>query len=261
MTVTGTLNGGARAAATVVTVSVGAPVDGAVEGTDYTTVNGFTLTIDAGLTTGTQTFTLAPADDDIDEADKTLTVAGSTTAAGFTVNPTAVTIADDDERGVEVSATELTVPEGGDVTYTVVLTSQPTGDVTVTPSVSGSSEVTVSPSPLTFTASTWAQAQTVTVSAGQDADAAADTATIGHAVSGGDYGVNSVTAGDIAVTVDDDETVSTEVTLTVDPAAVDEGDSATTVTVTGTLNGGTRARRDRGDGVGGRPGRWCGGGH
>ena len=241
VTVTGTLNGGARAAATVVTVSVGAPVDGAVEGTDYTTVNGFTLTIDAGLTTGTQTFTLAPADDDIDEADKTLTVAGSTTAAGFTVNPTAVTIADDDERGVEVSATELTVPEGGDVTYTVVLTSQPTGDVTVTPSVSGSSEVTVSPSPLTFTASTWAQAQTVTVSAGQDADAAADTATIGHAVSGGDYGVNSVTAGDIAVTVDDDETVSTEVTLTVDPAAVDEGDSATTVTVTGTLNGGARA--------------------
>ena len=241
VTVTGTLNGGARAAATVVTVSVGAPVDGAVEGTDYTTVNGFTLTIDAGLTTGTQTFTLAPADDDIDEADKTLTVAGSTTAAGFTVNPTAVTIADDDERGVEVSATELTAPEGGDVTYTVVLTSQPTGDVTVTPSVSGSSEVTVSPSPLTFTASTWAQAQTVTVSAGQDADAAADTATIGHAVSGGDYGVNSVTAGDIAVTVDDDETVSTEVTLTVDPAAVDEGDSATTVTVTGTLNGGARA--------------------
>ena len=47
-------------------------------------MNGFTLTIDAGLTTGTQTFTLAPADDDIDEADKTLTVAGSTTAAGFT---------------------------------------------------------------------------------------------------------------------------------------------------------------------------------
>ena len=81
----------------------------------------------------------------------------------------------------------------------------------------------------------------MTVSAGQDADAAADPATIGHAVSGGDYGVNSVTAGDIAVTVDDDETVSTEVTLTVDPAAVDEGDSATTVTVTGTLNGGTRA--------------------
>ena len=240
VTVTGTLNGGTRAAATVVTVSVGAPVDGAVEGTDYATVNGFTLTIDAGLTTGTQTFTLTPADDDVDEANEALTVAGSTTATGFTVNPTTVTIADDDERGVEVGVTALTVSEGGDATYTVVLESEPTGNVTVTPSVSGNTEVTVSGT-LTFTPSDWAQAQTVTVSAAQDADAATDTATIGHAVSGGDYGVNSVTAGDIAVTVDDDETVSTEVTLTVDPAAVDEGDDATAVTVTGTLNGGTRA--------------------
>ena len=240
VTVTGTLNGGTRAAATVVTVSVGVPVDGAVEGTDYATVNGFTLTIDAGLTTGTQTFTLTPADDDVDEANEALTVAGSTTAAGFTVNPTAVTIADDDERGVEVGVTALTVSEGGDATYTVVLESEPTGNVTVTPSVSGNTEVTVSGT-LTFTPSDWAQAQTVTVSAAQDADAATDTATIGHAVAGGDYGANSVAAGDIAVTVSDDETVSTEVTLTVDPAAVDEGDDATTVTVTGTLNGGTRA--------------------
>ena len=104
---------------------------------------------------------------------------------------------------------------------------------------SGSSDVTVAPSPLTFTAGNWSTAQTVTVSAAADTDAVNDTATVTHAVSGGDYG--SETASDVAVTVSDDETVSTEVTLTVDPAAVDEGDDATTVTVTGTLNGGTRA--------------------
>ena len=240
VTVTGTLNGGTRAAATVVTVSVGDAGDAATEGTDYGTLGSVTLTIAAGSTSGTTTFTLTPSDDDVDEANEALTVAGSTTAAGFTVNPTTVTIADDDERGVEVGVTALTVSEGGDATYTVVLESEPTGNVTVTPSVSGNTEVTVSGT-LTFTPSDWAQAQTVTVSAAQDADAATDTATIGHAVAGGDYGVNSVTAGDIAVTVSDDETVSTEVTLTVDPAAVDEGDDATTVTVTGTLNGGTRA--------------------
>ena len=221
------------------TVSVGASNDAAVEGTDYATVNGFTLTIDTGQTTGTASFTLIPSDDDVDEANETLTVAGSTTATGLAVNPTTVSIADDDERGVEVGVTALTVSEGGDATYTVVLESEPTGDVTVTPSVNGSAEVTVSGT-LTFTPSDWAQAQTVTVSAAQDADAATDTATIGHAVSGGDYGVNSVTADDIAVTVDDDETVSTQVTLTVDPAALDEDDSATIVTVTGTLNGGAR---------------------
>ena len=237
VTVTGTLNGGARNAATVVTVSVGASNDAAVEGTDYATVEDLTLTIGAGQTAATQTFMLNPTDDDVDEANKTLTVAGSTTVTGFTVNGTTVTIADDDERGVDVGVIALTVPEGGGATYTVVLESEPTGNVTVTPSVSGNSEVTVS-SALTFTPSDWDQVQTVTVSAASDSDAVNDTATVTHTVSGGDYG--TVAAGDIAVTVDDDETVSTEVTLTVDPATLDEGDSATTVTVTGTLNGGTR---------------------
>ena len=148
-----------------------------------------------------------------------------------------MTIADDDERGVEVGVTALMVPEGGSATYAVALTSQPTGTVTVTPSVNGNSEVTVSGA-LTFTASDWNQAQTVTVSAQDDADAVNDTATVAHTVSGADYG--TVTADDIAVTVGDDETVSSEVTLTVDPATLDEGDGGTTVTVTGTLNGGTR---------------------
>ena len=61
---------------------------------------------------------------------------------------------------------------------------------------------------------------------------------IGHAVSGGDYG--SVIAASVAVTADDDETVSSGVTLSVSPESVSEGASATTVTVTASLNGGTR---------------------
>ena len=239
VTVTGTLNEGARAAPTVVTVSVGDAGDVATEGTDYGTLGSVTLTIAAGSTSGTTTFTLTPTDDDVDEASEALTVAGSTTATGLAVNATTVSIADDDERGVDVGVTALTVPEGGDATYTVVLESEPTGGVTVTPSVSGNTEVTVSGT-LTFTAGTWDQAQTVTVSAAQDADAVTDTATIGHAVSGGDYGANSVAAGDIAVTVNDDETVSTQVTLTVNPASVSEDAGPTEVTVTGTLNGGAR---------------------
>ena len=99
VTVTGTLNGGTRDAATAVTVSVGASDDSAVEGTDYATVEDLTLTIGAGQTAATQTFMLNPTDDDVDEANEALTVAGGTTATGFTVNGTTVTIADDDERG------------------------------------------------------------------------------------------------------------------------------------------------------------------
>ena len=93
--------------------------------------------------------------------------------------------------------------EGSSATYTVVLDSQPTGNVTVTPAVSGSADVTVSPSALTFTPSDWATAQTVTVSAAHDADAHDDTASVSHAVSGADYA--SVTAHGVSVTVTDDE--------------------------------------------------------
>ena len=63
---------------TEVTVSVAAGT--AVAGTDYTAVSGVTLTIDAGETRGTETFTLALLDDDVDEPDETVTVTGATTA-------------------------------------------------------------------------------------------------------------------------------------------------------------------------------------
>ena len=45
-----------------------------------------------------------------------------------------LTLEDDDARGVTVSETGLDIAEGGGGTYTVVLDSQPTGQVTVTPS-------------------------------------------------------------------------------------------------------------------------------
>ena len=125
VTVTGTLNGGTRNAATAVTVSVGASSDSAVEGTDYATVEALTLTIGAGQTAATQTFLLIPTDDDVDEAQEALTVAGS--ATGLDVTAAAVLIEDNDERGVTLDVTALPVPEGGRATYTVVLASEPTG--------------------------------------------------------------------------------------------------------------------------------------
>ena len=90
-----------RTVATEVTVAVGAGTDGATEGTDYATVSDFTLTIAANQETGTATFTLTPADDDLDEADETVSVSGS--ASGLTVSGTSVTIEDNDGRGITVS--------------------------------------------------------------------------------------------------------------------------------------------------------------
>ncbi len=232
VTVTGTLDGAPRTSETAVTVSVSA---GTASAADFAAVADFTLTIPAGQSSGTATFTLTPVDDAIDEDDETVVVAGTTQA--LAVTGAAVEIVDDDTRGIEVSASSLTIPEGESRTYTVVLETQPTGPVTVTPSVTGSPDVTVSGA-LTFTAATWNRAQTVTVSAAHDSDAENDAATVSHAVSGGGYG--SATVPDVAVTVEDDETASTAVALTVSPGTVDEDAGATTVTVTGALNEATR---------------------
>ena len=202
LSIIGTLKGPPRDSATSVTVSVGAAGDAATKGTDYTVVEDFLLTIPAGQTRGTATFTFTPLNDSITEPDEAVSVSGTTAASGIMVAGTTVTIADDDERGVEVSPSTLTVLEDGSSTYTVVLGSEPTGDVTVTPSVGGGSgDVTVSPSRLIFTSSNWDTAQTVTVSAAPDAGAG--TATIEHAVSGADYGANGVTANPVEVTVAD----------------------------------------------------------
>ena len=100
-----------------------------------------------------------------------------------------VSITDDDGPGVLITPTTLTVPEGRSRTYTVKLTSQPTEDVTVNLSTSGSTTVThdATNDMLTFTAANWATSQTVRVSAAEDdADHLDDTATISHTVTSGD---------------------------------------------------------------------------
>ena len=100
-----------------------------------------------------------------------------------------VTIVDDDTRGVTTSQTgTLFVDEAGTAAYTVVLDSRPTDNVTVTPGVQDGTDVDISVSPaLTFEPRTWNVPQTVTVTAGADDNALDGSATITHAVSGGDY--------------------------------------------------------------------------
>ena len=224
---------------TTVTVSV-SPDATAVAG-DYSISANKSLSIAAEATSSTGAVTITGVDNDVDAADKTVQVQGAASQHVLGVTGPAdveLTLEDDDARGVTVSKTDLDIAEGGDGDYTVVLTSEPTGQVTVTPSrSSGDTDVTVSGA-VTFTAGNWSTARTVTVSAGQDTDAADDTAVIGHTVSGADYG--SVTAASVDVTVDDDETASSGVILTVVPESVSEGANATTVTVTAGLNGGTR---------------------
>ena len=171
-----------------------------------------------------QTVTVSAAEDDDsarDTATVTHTVAGGDYAS-FAAPDVAVTVADNDTPGVTVTPLSLTVGEGGTNTYTVRLTTQPSGDVTVAIS-SSNTDVTVSPSPLTFTVDTWSTEQTVTVTAGQDADAADDTANLTHDPSGADYA--SVSNAILTVTVTDNETRG--VTVTPTSLSVNEGGTGT----------------------------------
>ena len=152
-----------------------------------------------------------------------------------TRSSTTVSITDDDGPGVLITPTALTVPEGGSKTYRVKLTSQPTANVTVTISTSGSSDVTHNDADntLTFTAANWATNQTVRVLAAEDDDHLDDTATISHTVTSADGDYQGITARNVAVTVTDDEEVPVEVNFGAATYPVGEGD---TVDVTVTLN-------------------------
>ena len=118
-----------------------------------------------------------------------------------TVADVAVTVTDGEAQGVTITPITLSLPEGSTSTYSVVLTAEPTDSVTVTPSVSGSSDVVALPSVLTFTTTDWATAQIVTVTSTADADASDDLTIVTHALSGGGY--DSTTAPDVLVTVGD----------------------------------------------------------
>ncbi len=96
---------------------------------------------------------------------------------------------------------------GASATFTVVLTSQPTGDVTVPLAASNPAEASVSPASLTFTAGNWNIAQTVTVTGVDDA---VDDGDVGSSVGIGptassDTDYNGLSPAAVGVTTTDDD--------------------------------------------------------
>ena len=233
LTPTGTNDNSYVVANITPTVTISGPLRAVEEGNDLT----FTLTLDEAAPIDlTVDVTVAETEDMVagtDEESRMVTVMEGRTQATFTVatqndgvveevsvvtvtvmadgdipaayevgspSEAMVTVFDTDERGVVVSRPRLTVNEGGTGDYTVVLTSQPTGEVTIT-LVSDNDDVTLVPTTLTFTADDWSTAQDVMVSAASDADNVNDSATISHTVMGADYEANNVEAASVGVTV------------------------------------------------------------
>ena len=117
--------------------------------------------------------------------------AATATTPGVTVSKTALTVTEDDTAGDS---------------YTVVLDSRPTADVTVTVAGHSGTAVTPDPTTLTFTASNWGTAQTVTVTAGHDADTADDAVSLTHSAASTDTDYDGISIDGVAVTVNDNDT-------------------------------------------------------
>ena len=160
------------------------------------TVSPATLTFTTANWSTAQTVTVSAAQDADavnDAASITHAVVAASSADEFdaaTIAGVTVTVADDDARLV-LDVEELEMNEGSSSTaYDVKLGGQPTGNVVVRVTVSGSSDVAVDTNgrtggdqdTLTFTNGNWDTGQLVRVRAAEDADAVNDAASITHSV-------------------------------------------------------------------------------
>ncbi|MYF59161.1 MAG: hypothetical protein F4222_08850, partial [Gammaproteobacteria bacterium] len=126
---------------------------------------------------------------------------------------------DDAEPALVVSETALEAPEGGSAEYSVRLATQPAASVTVAIAGHADTDLTLDKDSLTFGPTDWNDPQTVTVSAGQDDDASDDTATLVHTASGADYDARTA---EVAVTVEDDDGVTTVTVFSVNALVLSE---------------------------------------
>ena len=210
-------------------------------GTVTVTVSGHAGT-DASLDKTTLTFTTTnwntaqevtvtagqDADAD-DEADVTLSHAVASTADanynGIAAGSVTVSINDNDTAGVTISRTTLTIMEGSSDSYTVVLNTQPNGNVTITVSGHAGTDASLDKTTLTFSATTWNTAQTVTVTAAEDSDADDEAnVTLSHAVaSTADMDYNGISAGSVTVSITENDTDG--VTISETGLTIEEGGS------------------------------------
>jgi len=182
-------------------------------------VSPMTLTFTTANWDDTQTVTVTGVDDDLDDGDQSSTVtvavnAGSTDDASYDAlsdQTVSVTTVDDDDTGFSLSETTASVTEAGSTdTFTVVLDSEPTGDVVFDVSASDIGEAIVSPLTLTFTTANWDDTQTVTVTGvDDDLDDGDQSSTVTVAVNAGstdDASYDALSDQTVSVTTVDDDT-------------------------------------------------------
>ncbi|MCQ3805528.1 MAG: hypothetical protein KTV45_15815 [Acidimicrobiia bacterium] len=199
VTITAVLNEAAGPGGVEVRFRRGPGSDSSLTDSDFM-VAPMTFRIGEGETTGTAT--LSATDDEIDEADEELLVLVGQLRGGLNqfLEPGRVSIklADNDEAGVQVTPTELTIPADGYTTYSVVLDTPPINRVLIDLSVSDSGKATVEPSSVAFDDGDWQVPKTVTVLGVAEAT---EPVTISHRVLSRDAQYNGLTADSVMLSV------------------------------------------------------------
>ncbi|MCY4495514.1 MAG: hypothetical protein OXB92_16845, partial [Acidimicrobiaceae bacterium] len=217
VTLTATLDQPARETTTVTFAFTDAST---AKADDFTVPDPFTATIAKNAKTVDVEVTVV----DDDKAEGTETAAFTASAGSLSAAAVSFTITDDDTAGVTVSTDTVTVDEEATDTYTVVLTSQPSGDVVVTATSGTPGKARVSAA-VTFSTTNWSSAQSFTITGVEKG-----TSTVTHAVTG--YGTVS-TADSVTVTVNTPPPAA--LTLEASETSTAEADTAT-VTLTATLD-------------------------
>ena len=239
--------GGATDTYTVVldTAPTGDVTIAVTETSDDISLSATTLTFGTANWSVAQAVTVTAVDDSSTEAEETVTITHSVSASAdttdypttLTVDSVDVTVTDNDAAtpGVTVSESTIAVTEGGATdTYTVVLDTAPTGDVTIAVTET-SPDISLSATTLTFGTANWSNAQTVTVTAVDDSSTEAEeTVTITHSVSASadttDY-PTSLSVDSVDVTVTDNDAVTPGVTVSKTSVTVSEAAGTETYTI------------------------------
>ncbi len=188
-----------------------------------------------------QTVTLTLVDDDIALGNIDVTIDHTSTSSDSDYNSQnhriTVMTTDNDTPGITYSDSSVTLTEGSsDKQYTVVLNTQPSGNVEIDISLPANSPDNLQLSSgtqtadmpnesitLTFNDTDWNSSQMVTLTLGENNIASGNVdITIMHASSSSDLDYNSIPSHDLMVTAQDNEIPTVTITATV---TIDEGNS------------------------------------
>jgi len=209
---------------------------------DQVIVNGSTTPVNITFTplnySENQTITVSAVDDSVAEGNHIGIITNIATGGygdyiGKNLGTVEVTITDNDSAGVSiVESSGSTVSGEGTTadTYTIVLTSEPVGEVTV--SINADSQLSVDKSSVVFTLTNWNVPQTISVTAIDDDIDEINThnGMITHSVSSSDTEYNGLGVNNVIGVITDNDTAGVSINIG-DGVAVTEGNPGDTYSI------------------------------